>query len=147
MESNIDSLPEYIRNKLKVIDDHWIWIGAITDKNRKDPKGRIRFQGRIEYPHRVVLFLLKGFNLDGGLQANHIRDCNESLCCNPEHLYEGTQQDNIHDSIAIGHNKELNKERHSCGRVYSISPTTGHRYCQYCKNIRRMTWRAAKRRQ
>lgn len=52
MES-IDKLPEDIKNKLKIVDGHWIWIGGVTDRKRKDLKGRLRFQGRMEYPHRV----------------------------------------------------------------------------------------------
>lgn len=138
----IDKLPEYIKNKLKIVDSHWIWTGGVTDLNRSDPKGRVRFQGRMEYPHRVVMFLLKGFNLDGKLQINHKRECTYSLCCNPECLYEGTQKQNVQDSIALGHNKELNKMHcHNCNGRYSISPTTGHRYCQRCKNNRRKLWR------
>lgn len=143
---NVGILPDSIKSKLIIVDGHWIWCGAITDVTRKDPKGRVRFQGRMEYPHRVIMFLLKGFNLDSELQINHKRDCTESLCCNPEHLYIGTQRENIQDSIALGHNKELRRTHcGTCGSSYSISPTTGDRYCQRCKNDRRKKWRISKR--
>lgn len=115
----------------------------MTSKLRNDPKGRVRFQGRMEYPHRISLFIFKDFNLDDNrFQANHKRECPYSLCCHPDCLYVGTQKENIQDSIALGHNKELKKTNCSnCGENYKISPTTGHRYCQRCKNNRRKNWR------
>lgn len=35
-----------------------------------------------------------------GLQVNHT--CHYGMCCNPEHLYLGTQQDNVNDIFARG---------------------------------------------
>lgn len=139
---DFDKLPTYIKEKLKIVDSHWIWTGAVTDRSRSDLKGRVRFGGKMEYPHRVVFHLLAGFNLDGPLQANHKQSCPHSLCCNPDCLYAGTQRMNVQDSIKLGHNKELRKVRCStCGGRYKRSPTTGHRYCQRCKNLRRAIWR------
>lgn len=137
-----DNLPENIKAKLVITDGHWLWTGANTGENRKDKKGRVRFNGKMEYPHRVVFHLLAGYNLNSLYQVNHVRECPYSLCCNPNCLYEGTQRDNVEDSIALKHNKELNKTKcPRCGGKYSLSLTTGHRYCQRCKNLRRDIWR------
>jgi len=151
MESlGFNDLPDNIKDNLNKIDGHWLWTGAKTNTARSDPKGRVRFQGRNEFPHRVVFFLLRGFNLDGQLQANHKRECPHSLCCNPDCLYEGTQQQNVQDSIALGHHYCITQNEGkplgcpTCNGKYSISPTTGHRYCQRCKNNRRKVWRQTK---
>lgn len=142
---DIDKLPDNIKSRLKIVDDHWIWTGATVNNKRKDKKGRVRYYGENRYVHRVVFHILKGFNLYGHLQANHKRECPYSLCCNPDHLYAGTQKDNVLDSIILGHNKELNKTRcKTCGGGYSTSPTDGKRYCQTCKNRRRALWRLRK---
>jgi len=140
----LDKLPENIKFKLEIVDNHWLWTGGTT--NSSHPKGRVRFNGSMEYPHRVIMHILRGFRLDSKLQINHQRECTESLCCNPDHLYIGDQQENVEDSIALGHNKELKKTQCStCGGKYSTSPTTGHRYCQRCKNLRRSLWRIDER--
>lgn len=142
---NINDLPENIKSKLEVVGKHWIWRGAIIDKNRKDPKGCVRYNGKTEHVHRLVFHLLAGFDLNSGLQANHEMSCMVSLCCHPNCLYEGTQKDNVRDSIQSGNNKELNKTCcPNCKGPYSTSPTTGHRYCQACKNARRDKWRKSK---
>lgn len=143
MELVIENLPKNIRTRLKVVDGHWIWTGAGSGSwLRKDRKGRVKFSGKMEYPHRVIYHLATGYDLNSILQVNHKRECPYSLCCNPVCLYSGTQRDNVQDSIALGHNKELAKKScRVCGGKYNISPTTGYRYCQRCKNKRRDEWR------
>lgn len=139
----INQLPKNISARLKVVDEHWIWTGAISSFRRSDKKGRVRFNDKMEYPHRVVFHLATGFDLNSSSQVNHKRECIYSLCCNPICLYAGTQKENVQDSIALGHNKELAKTRcPNCGSRYSTSNTTGHRYCQRCKNARRDLWRS-----
>lgn len=145
-EYSLESLPINIREKIQVIDGHWIWIGAITNANRPDKKGRLRFNGKMEYPHRVIFHLLTGFNLSSSSQVNHKRECQVSLCCNPSCLYEGTQQENIDDREELEHNRYADHTHcDACNSELKISPTTGHKYCQVCKNNRRKAWRNASR--
>lgn len=47
--------------------------------------------------HRLALMLKLGRDLQPGMNANH--SCNNRLCCNPDHLSEGTQQQKIADMI------------------------------------------------
>ncbi len=141
----LESLPSNIKDNLSIEDGHWIWTGSIRDITRNHLQGQVRFNGKNEYPHRVVYHLLKGYDLNSPLQLNHKRTCPYSLCCNPECIYVGNQQENVQDSIALGHNKELNKKVCSkCGGRYKVSPTSGKRYCQRCKNLRRDMWRLNK---
>ncbi len=79
--------------------------------------------------------------MNSELQLNHKLECQIKLCCNPDCMYEGTQKQNIADSIKLGNNKELRKTHCPQGHEYHVSPTNGHRYCQICKNKRRDKWR------
>lgn len=53
-----------------------------------------------------------GRDLNEGMQANH--HCDRQTCVNPDHLYEGTQQENIDDAIRRGR-----------ARVYPPGPSHG----------------------
>ncbi len=143
---SLDSLPQNIREKIKVIAGHWIWIGATTIRKHSTSQGRLRFNGKMEYPHRVVFHLLTGFDLKSELQVNHKQECQLSLCCHPNHLYAGTQKENVDDGAAFRRLKSL-QDTHCkvCGSEWKISPTTGWRYCSTCKNRRGDMWRAKKR--
>lgn len=140
-----DEVPANIRKWLRPVEEHWIWIGAVVDESRNDKKGRIRFNGKYQYVHRLLFHLATGFDLNSELQVNHKRECITSLCCNPVCMYAGTQKENVTDSITLGnHPSVINKLRTNCptcNSEYSISPTTRQRYCQICKNKRRDEWR------
>ena len=46
------------------------------------------------YVHRVALFIKQGY-LTKGRVTRHL--CGNKLCCNPDHLLEGTQAENVAD--------------------------------------------------
>jgi HNH endonuclease len=75
-------------------DACWPWTGAT------DPKlgyGSLRFGGRNEKAHRVA------FSLAFGYWPNVCRhSCDNPPCCNPAHLFDGTQKDNIQDAKRKG---------------------------------------------
>jgi Schitoviridae HNH endonuclease len=142
---DLNSLPENIRSRIKVLGNHWIWIGGTSNTGRKDLKGKIRFNGKSEFVHRLVFHLLTGFDLNSDLQVNHKQECQISLCCHPNCLYAGTQKDNVKDILELGNNFQSNKTHCPLGHEYSTSPTTGQRYCQTCKNNRRNEWRKNKK--
>lgn len=79
-------------------DECWPWTGTC------DPSG----YGRISTQHgrsprrtnRVCLELKLGRPIAVGMRACH--DCDNPPCCNPKHLYEGTQKRNIGDMIERG---------------------------------------------
>jgi len=50
--------------------------------------------------HRLAWALHHGSDPDPGLLILH--RCNNPRCCNPEHLYQGTHQDNYDDSVRAG---------------------------------------------
>ena len=50
--------------------------------------------------HRVAFFLAYNRWPAPGMVVCH--HCDNSICCNPDHLFEGTPKDNVHDCIARG---------------------------------------------
>jgi len=73
----------------------WIWTGP---KNR-DGYGRSTAQGIPYLAHRAAYELLVA-PIPEGLKVCH--SCDKPACINPEHLFIGTQADNINDSVRKG---------------------------------------------
>ncbi len=69
----------------------WLWAGCSSAKY-----GQIRYKGRMQQAHRVFWEKENGPILDG-LFALH--RCDVPLCVNPDHIFLGTQQDNINDMM------------------------------------------------
>lgn len=63
--------------------------------------GKFQFEGEEYAAHRVALEIKLGRKIKEGMQANHINDCNK-LCCNPDHLREGTCSENIKEAHRNG---------------------------------------------
>jgi len=81
-------------SKVRIRDGHWIWIGA--DGGRY---GQIKVLGKVEQAHRVSYELFIGEIPEG---HGVLHRCDICLCVNPEHLFSGTQMDNMHDMIDKG---------------------------------------------
>ena len=93
-------------------DDCWWWQGNITVKD--DARGSICIKTKRIQAHRVALADSLGRDIATGLNALH--ECDNSLCVNPKHLYEGTQRDNMGDKKLRGRcpktrPKKLNLEK------------------------------------
>ena len=73
----------------------WLWTGL----ERGAGYGSFNYLGRERRAHRIAWALLRG-PIPVGMSVLH--RCDVRLCVNPAHLFLGTQQDNIRDSIAKG---------------------------------------------
>lgn len=69
----------------------WNWTGALCDGYGSGPGGC--------RAHRRAYTLAYG-DIPSGLQINH--RCNNPKCCNPSHLYAGTQSQNMRDKVDSG---------------------------------------------
>lgn len=84
-------------------DECWPWIGSTNGGY-----GRTEIRDRAYYAHRMIYYMTHPGEItlegpedvtSGGLVL-HI--CNNKLCCNPLHLYVGTQKDNMRDRLKTG---------------------------------------------
>lgn len=70
----------------------WNWIGQQDGGGY----GIVGWKGKHQRTHRVAWLLMRGEIPHGMLVLHH---CDNPRCCNPEHLYLGTQADNMRDMV------------------------------------------------
>lgn len=81
-------------SKVNKTDPCWLWIGAKTGDY-----GYFRRQRESNRVHRFSYELHRG-PIPKGLCVLH--HCDNPLCVNPDHLFLGTQADNVRDMINKG---------------------------------------------
>lgn len=89
---------EYLINRIKkniIInsEDCWIWQLNLN----KDGYGLMKAYGKTMQAHVVSAIVFLNFVPNTITQINHIRECRNRSCINPEHIYIGTQSQNMHD--------------------------------------------------
>jgi len=107
----------------------WLWLYAVNQDGygiARDPTS-----GRPDKAHRIAFRLLKGV-IPNDLHILH--KCDNPSCCNPDHLFLGTQGDNNSDRHAKGrdgnqkgmkhHNAKLTDQQvleiRGIGKSYSV---------------------------
>jgi len=89
-------------------DDCWEWTGRVNPKKY----GLFDCAGSYFLTHRVAYVVTNG---DTKLRVLH--DCNNPPCCNPAHLYAGTDKDNIRQCINDGRRADLCGEEHGRAKL------------------------------
>lgn len=88
--------------------------------------------------HRVALELKLGRPIKPGYLACH--SCDNRICCNPEHLWEGTPRDNALDSKAKGRNLKGRKRSEEFKAKTSAAHKRRDRYrCGGCDMVTEMS--------
>lgn len=71
------------------------WKGAINDRGY----GQVRRDGEVAYVHRIAWTMVNGPIPDG---LNVLHHCDNPPCYNVDHLFLGTQADNMIDMVTKG---------------------------------------------
>ena len=82
--------PFWVKVKRGQADECWPWL-AYT---KPDGYGQVSIFGEVHYAHRVAWALTHG-PIPRGRSVLH--ECDNPPCCNPAHLFLGTQGTNIAD--------------------------------------------------
>ena len=86
---------ERIMDNIEIVPESgcWIWMGPGGETHGNIKIYGVRTPGRV---HRIMWGHVNG-PVPSGLQVCH--KCDIGFCCNPKHLFIGTQQDNMTDKV------------------------------------------------
>ena len=87
-------------------NDCWNWKGGKFVSGY----GAIYWEGKEWRAHRLVWFLKHG-KISKEMSVCH--HCDNKLCCNPKHLFVGTNQDNVNDRVKKGRSRGGSNQSHS----------------------------------
>jgi len=95
----------------------WIFTGATNEAGygivgtgrRGEPNDRA---------HRITYRHFRG-QIPAGMFVCH--SCDVPECCNPDHLFLGTNQDNVNDMVAKGRNSPPPRNPHVVGSVHPLA--------------------------
>jgi len=104
---------EKLYNNVIIIDDCWIWMGSRSKKGY----GVFNIKGKQKKAHRISYEFHKG-EIPDGLFVCH--RCDTPQCINPDHLFLGTNHDNMQDA--------MNKGRF----IYNVHPSVSS-YVKGCR--------------
>ena len=90
-------------NKTEDINECWEFTGMIVGGGY----GRVKLNSRPKTAHRIAFFLA---NPEEDHNSVICHKCNNRKCCNPNHLYAGTIQDNSKDIFLGGRRGKLTWE-------------------------------------
>lgn len=103
-------IEDRIVERLKSSGDCLLWSGAVDTSGY----GLIRYMGKLHKAHRLSYMLSKGKIPEGMLVCHK---CDVPLCCNPDHLFLGTMQDNMDDREAKGRGVRKEGEAHGMSKL------------------------------
>lgn len=83
----------------------WLWTAA---KNVCTHHGLFKFRGKVTVQAHRWAYVDAYGDIPDGFQINH--HCNNPGCVRPEHLYAGTQADNMRDMLRAGRHGRRGKE-------------------------------------
>jgi len=85
----------FLQKVTKLPTGCWLWTGTVHGKGY----GHFKLSNKVAKAHRVAWELYIG-DIPAGLMVLH--GCDVTACVNPEHLFLGTNDDNLKDRQAKG---------------------------------------------
>jgi hypothetical protein len=95
-------------------DGCWLWTGGMTGNGRGAAYATIDGVYRQCPAHRLAYMIFHGDIPEGLFVCHH---CDIPRCCNPDHLFIGTNRDNMIDMYRKGRNKQPRGESCSQSRL------------------------------
>jgi HNH endonuclease len=87
----------------------WLWSGTVTEHGYGVLRGGQAGRAHSIGAHRFAWTLTHG-EIPSGREVLH--RCDNPPCCNPSHLFLGTQADNVADMVAKGRQRGADWSRH-----------------------------------
>ena len=123
---------------IKGPEDCWLWTRAVG----ADGYGVCGFEGKILRAHRLAFKLTKNINLE---KFHVLHKCDNRICCNPNHLFLGTNLDNVKDKISKARHHNQIKTHCKYGHEFSLENTyiqksknrSDTRVCKICRKNRK----------
>jgi len=106
----LDDIEARFWSKVKQTDGCWLWLGA----KDSDGYGSVKIGNRGTHAHRIAYALMVG-HIPPGVSVLH--SCDNRSCVRPDHLFLGTQLDNINDMIKKGRDNKARGDRNA-SRLY-----------------------------
>ena len=91
------TLKDRFWDKVEILSKNECWLWKASRSNKR--YGNIKVNGKMIKSHRLSYEFCHG-NIPDGLCVLH--KCDNGLCVNPDHLFLGTQHDNVNDCIKKG---------------------------------------------
>lgn len=88
-----------------------------TEPKKEGGYGQITINGQSCQAHRISYFLSRGFIIDELHVLHNCPDGDDPGCVAPNHLWQGTNKENMEDMITKGHNKRLSHEQHPMAKM------------------------------
>lgn len=113
----------------------WLWTGYVAPATlRQHGYPHTKIGGNRQAVHRVAYQLFVG-RIPDGMNVNHV--CDNHLCVKPEHLWLGTQRENVHDAMLKGRLRGGQHPKSECQRGHYRTPEnlTKRGQCRECVRI------------
>ena len=110
-----ETLQERFDSRYEIVEPGgcWVWMGHISDNGYGHGYGHIRVNGRMKLAHRVSWELHVGKIPVG--TGHHgtcvLHRCDNASCVRPDHLFLGSQADNMQDMMNKGREPIRNRFR------------------------------------